>query len=222
MLSLPNVTLLAVSSVELEGTDLALRISSHDIEFGHIKFLCSEDWVSSDPKIQTLKIPRLDFIGYSRFILCDLVRYVDTPYCLVIQADGFVLNANQWRSEFFDYDYIGAPWPYDLKLGNIPLDLTKNSVGNGGFSLRSKKLLDETAKINFDYLSLPTASEDLIVCHFLYDQMIGAGINFPSPELAAQFSIESPTASYGQNPQTAFGFHGKDLRNAIFASMGVP
>ena len=221
MLSLPNVTLIAVSSVELEATDLALRISSHDIDFGSIKFLCSEDWISSYPKIQTTKIPRLDFIGYSRFILCDLVRYVDTPYCLVIQADGFVLNAKQWQPEFLNYDYLGAPWPLDLMLqpGNIALDLTKNSVGNGGFSLRSKKLLNETSKINFDNLSFPTASEDLIICHFLYEQMINAGIKFPAPELAAQFSIESPSVSYGQNPQTSFGFHGKDLRDAIFRNI---
>ena len=71
MLSLPNVTLLAISSVELEGTDLALRISSHDIDFGSIKFLTSEDWIPSDPKIEMIKIPKLDFLGYSRFILGD-------------------------------------------------------------------------------------------------------------------------------------------------------
>jgi hypothetical protein len=221
MLSLPNVTLIAVSSVELEATDLALRISCHDIDFGHIKFLCSESWVSLDPKIQTIKIPKLDIIGYSRFILCDLVQYVDTPYCLVIQADGFVLNASRWQPEFLTYDYIGAPWPPQLTLqpGNLSLDTTRNSVGNGGFSLRSKKLLNETAKINFDSLNFPTKSEDLIICHFLYEQMVKAGIRFPAPELAAKFSIETQSAAYGQNPQTAFGFHGKDLRDAIFRNI---
>jgi hypothetical protein len=222
MLSLPNVTLLAVSSVDLEQTELALRISSHDIEFGSIKLLTSESWVPSDPKIKIVKIPKINNVtGYSRFVLCELSRYVQTQFCLVVQADGFVLNADKWTNEFFDYDYLGAPWPLDLKVqpGNISFDLKMNSVGNGGFSLRSKALLDETAKIDFDSLNFPNKSEDLIICHFLFSQMINAGIRFPAPELAARFSVESAHASYGQNPSTSFGFHGRVLRDTIFASL---
>ena len=167
-----------------------------------------------------VRIPRLDIVGYSQFILGDLYKYVETEYCLVVQSDGFVLNANKWNPIFLEYDYIGAPWPMDLKLqpGNITLDLTRNSVGNGGFSLRSKRLLQETAKINFHELSFPTKSEDLILCHFLFQEMLNAGVKFPAPELAAQFSIESPTAAYGQNPSTSFGFHGKELRDLIFTN----
>jgi hypothetical protein len=220
MLHLPNITLLAVSSVELGGTDLALQISSHDIEFAAIKFLSSEDWAPSSPKIQMIKIPKLDIVGYSKFILCDLFRYVDTEYCLVVQSDGFILNASKWSPAFLEYDYIGAPWPMDLQLqpGNIPLNLSGNNVGNGGFSLRSKKLLELTSKIAFDDLTFPTKSEDLILCHFFHQEMLDGGIKFPNPELAAQFSIESPTAAYGQNPATCFGFHGKELRDLIFAN----
>jgi hypothetical protein len=48
-------------------------------------------------------------------------------------------------------------------------------------------------------------SEDLLLCHFLYEDMRRAGIRFASPELAAYFSIESPAATFGQS----FGFHGK-------------
>jgi len=221
MLKLPEITLIAISSVEIENTELALLISSHDIKFGAIKLLTSENWVSADSRVETVKIPRLDLNGYSRFIMRDLISYVDTRFCLVVQADGFVLNANRWKDEFLDYDYVGAPWPIDLKFqpGNITLNLTKNLVGNGGFSLRSKKLLSETAKIDFDNLTFPTKSEDLIICHFLFEEMIAAGIKFPAPELAAAFSIESFAASYGQNPQTSFGFHGKDIRDEIFKSV---
>jgi hypothetical protein len=163
----------------------------------------------------------LDFKGYSRFIIKDLYRYIETSYCLVIQADGFVLNASRWQTQFLDYDYIGAPWPQQLLLqpANVALNMSANQVGNGGFSLRSKNLLHETSKIDFDVLPFPSFSEDLVICHFLFDQMVAANIKFPRPELAAQFSIESPEASYGQNPSTAFGFHGKTLRDNIFSSM---
>ena len=231
MLNLSNITLLAVSSVDIEATDLALRISSHDIIFGAVKFLTSEEWISTDPKIEVVPIPRINFEGYSKFILEELVHYVETDFCLVIQADGFVLNASRWNPRFLDYDYIGAPWPSNLILQvpeqlrmvmsdiDLTLDLERNLVGNGGFSLRSKKLLQETSNIAFDELSFLSKSEDLIIGHYLYDQMLDAGIKFPPPELAAQFSIESATAAYGQNPKTSFGFHGKALRDLIFGGI---
>jgi hypothetical protein len=224
MISLPNITLVAASSVDLEATELALRISSYEIEFGAIKFLCSEPFTASEPKIKIETIPRMDLVGYSKFILNDLHHYVDTEYCLIVQSDGFVLNANFWDPNFLSYDYIGAPWPKKLFLqpGNIELNMLKNSVGNGGFSLRSKKLLLETAKIDFNSLTFPTKSEDLITCHYLYDHFIDIGIRFPDPEIAARFSIESQDAFYGQDPMTVFGFHGKSLRDAIFQSMGSP
>jgi hypothetical protein len=221
MLALPNITLVAASSVDLEATELALRISSHEIEFGAIKFLCSEQFKASDSKIKIETVPKMDLVGYSKFIMNDLHHYVDTDYCMIVQSDGFVLNANFWDPKFLSYDYIGAPWPQKfLQPDDSELNLQKNCVGNGGFSLRSKKLLMETAKIDFSSLTFPTQSEDLIICHFLYDHFIEVGIRFPDPEIAARFSIESQDASYGQNPLTVFGFHGKSLRDAIFKSMG--
>ena len=52
---------------------------------------------------------------------------------LIIQHDGFILNHKAWDNEFLNYDYIGAPVYW---MGNKLIE-----VGNGGFSLRSKKLL---------------------------------------------------------------------------------
>ena len=220
MLSLPDVTLVAVSSVDLDGTLFALSASSYEIDFAEVKFLTSEPIQPTNPKIKVEQIPKLDIWGYSKFIIQDLYRYINTTHCLVIQSDGFVLNPSRWRKDFLEYDYIGAPWPKELTLqpGNHVLNMADNQVGNGGFSLRSKKLLQETAKINFDELSFPTSSEDLIICHYLLKKMLEAGIQFPTPELAAQFSVESPSAAFGQSPETSFGFHGKDLRDMIFNS----
>jgi len=217
MLSLPDVTLVAVSSVDLDGTLFALSASSYEIDFAEVKFLTSEPIQPTNPKIQVELIPKLDIWGYSKFIIQDLYRYVNTTHCLVIQADGFVLNPYKWQKEFLKYDYIGAPWPEKLKLepGNHILEMKKNRVGNGGFSLRSKKLLEETTKIDFDNLTFPSFSEDMVICHFMYEEMIAAGIEFPTPELAAQFSVESPEAAFGQSPKTSFGFHGKELRDII-------
>jgi hypothetical protein len=219
---LDQVTLISVTSVDLPAAELAMMISMHDIDFSEVKLLTSEAFVPRDPKIKVVKIPTIDFLGYSRFVLNNLHEYVDTEFCLLVQADGFVLNANRWQNKFLEYDYIGAPWPNRLTLvggGNDQIIEMPNQVGNGGFSLRSKKLLLETAKINFDKLTFPTKSEDLIICHFLYEEMLKKGINFPSPQYAARFSIESEDAFYGQTIQTAFGFHGRKLRDYIFKSI---
>ena len=59
----------------------------------------------------------------------------------------------------------------------------------------------------------------MVICHFMYKDMITAGIKFPTPELAAQFSVESQEAAFGQSPETSFGFHGKLLRDQIFKSI---
>jgi len=197
---------------------MALSISSHAIKFGQIKLLSSEFPNSMDPKIELVNIPRLDWRGYSKFMVEDLDQYISTSHCLVIQADGFVLNPDRWQSTFLDYDYIGAPWPEQVFAGpgDYVLDMKSNQVGNGGFSLRSKKLLQETAKINFDSLTFPLIHEDLIICHYLLNEMLAAGIKFPMPEIAAKFSVESPNASFGQTPYTSFGFHGKATREEIF------
>ena len=93
------------------------------------------------------------------------------------------------------------------------LNVEKNPVGNGGFSLRSRKLVTTTSKINYDSLNFPLMSEDIIICHYLYQEMIDKGIRFAPAELAAKFSMENINNLYGQNLDSVFGFHGKHLRN---------
>ena len=70
---------------------------------------------------------------------------------LVIQDDGHIVNPSLWDEEFLKYDYIGLPWPFEdswiekqLKEQRpiIRKVYPKNRVGNGGFSLRSRKFLE--------------------------------------------------------------------------------
>ena len=91
--------------------------------------------------------------------------------------------------------------------------MEKNPVGNGGFSLRSQKLVNITSKINYDSLKFPIKSEDVIICHYLYNEMLEKGIRFATPELAAKFSMENENHLYGQDVNKVFGFHGKHLKN---------
>ncbi len=213
-LELPNVTLLAVTSVDIEETQIAMRISLHNIKFGATKLLSSSLPQKKYSDIEYVSIPAIDFMGYNRLIIEDLHKYFKTSHCLIVQADSFVVSARLWKDEFLKYDYIGAPWSEKVHFNsNLTLNMKKNCVGNGGFSLRSRKLVETTKKINFDSLKLPLKNEDVIICHYLYDQMISEGILFAPPKLASEFSLENVNRLYGQDSNSVFGFHGKHLKN---------
>lgn len=208
-----DVTLLTVTSVDIEETHATLLYCGRDIEFGAVKMFSPVRPRLAVQRVQYIEIPQIDFVGYSRFMIESLNGFVETSHCLVIQADGFILDASRWQRRFLDYDYIGAPWPETVALqpGNRRLALNRNAVGNGGFPLRSKKLLEATARSKFDVLDYPLRSEDLLICHYLYDEMRAAGISFAPPDIAAQFSIETPLPHYGQSLGNVFGFHGRHL-----------
>jgi hypothetical protein len=187
---LPNVTLLSVTSVNVDQTSAALLHCAEFISFGAVKMLCSALPAITDPRVQYILIPPIDFLGYSRFMIEALNQHVQTSHCLVVQSDGFILDPARWRRQFLEYDYVGAPWPKYVAIngpGNRQLRLDKNPVGNGGFSLRSKKLLELLSRLKFDRLNFPLKSEDLLICHYLYDDMCAAGIRFAPPEIASLF-----------------------------------
>ena len=149
-LELPNVTLLAASSSEIDMTQLALRISLRNIEFGSVRLLSSLSPKKKYSNIEYISIPPMNNISdYSRFIIEELHKYFETSYCLVVQPDAFVVDSENWKKEFLQFDYIGAPWTSKIQINsNLTIDLKKNIVGNGGFSLRSRKLVETTAKIS--------------------------------------------------------------------------
>jgi len=213
-LSLPNVTLLAATSVEIDMSQLALRISLRNIEFGAVKLLSSLPPNKKYSNIEYIPIPVMNNIAdYNRMIIENLHKYFQTSHCLLVQPDSFVVDSDLWKNEFLQFDYIGAPWSEKLQINsNLILDMKKNCVGNGGFSLRSRKLVETTAKINFDSLKFPFKNEDIIICHYLYEQMLNNGISFATPEIAAKFSMENENHLYGQDINKVFGFHGKQFR----------
>ena len=214
-IKLSNVTLLSATSSEIDEAQISMRISLHNIEFGKSKLLCSSPPKKKYPDIEYVSIPPIDSVdSYNRLIFQNLHKYFDTSHCLIVQADSFVVDSDLWKNEFLEYDYIGGPWPNKIQVNpNLLLNLEKNPVGNGGFSLRSRKLAETTGKINFDSLNFPMKAEDVVICHYLYKQMVDSGIRFAPPKLAAQFSMENIEHLYGQDVNNVFGFHGKHLRN---------
>ncbi len=207
MVTLNNVTLVSVTSVNVDRTIKALMYSNRGIQFNKVLLITDKD-VTPDG-ISVINIPKLDYIGYSRFIVYELHKHIETEFALIIQEDGFVINPKAWTSEFLKYDYIGAPFPipndnfsYRDPFGNLI------RVGNGGFSLRSKKILELPTKLNLEWKSyFGYYNEDgFFAVHnrYLFEK---EGCNFAPVELAAQFSIENKTSE--TKNIIPFGFHGK-------------
>ncbi len=142
--------------------------------------------------IEVVQIPPLrSGADYSQFVMRELHAHVHTDHVLVTQWDGFVLDASAWRDEFLQYDYIGAVWP-DQRAGR--------NVGNGGFSLRSRRFL----AAGLDPRIVDTHPEDEVLCRqhrTLLEQ--DHGLRFAPPELARRFAFENEAA---RGP--CFGFHG--------------
>ena len=214
-IELTDVTILSITSNEMDEAQISMKISSHNINFAKCKLLCSSLPKKKYPDIEYVSIPLINNVDdYNKIVFQDLYKYFDTSHCLIVQADSFVVNSKLWKNEFLEYDYIGGPWPNKIKVNsNLVLNLEKNPVGNGGFSLRSKKLAEVTAKIKFDSLNFPLKAEDVVICHYLYEKMITNDIKFAPAKLAAQFSMENIDNLYGQNKNSVFGFHGKHLRD---------
>ena len=139
--------------------------------------------------------PLRDIRDYNRFLMRDLVEHVTTPFVLIFQWDGFLLDPARWSDEFLDYDYVGAPW---TEAAAPP----GQRVGNGGFSIRSRRLLEALQDPKLDYD--PTKGEDQLICHKLRPALESRhGIRFAPLELARRFSFE-----HDRPADPTFGFHG--------------
>jgi len=196
-LTLRDVTLVCVDD-DLQRAVKAVEKSEDSIHFGAVVIISSG--VSGNPtKLHNLTMYQIPRLGskeaYSAFIINDLHKYIKTSHALIVQHDGYVKNATAWHHDWLQYDYIGAPW--GPEYGN-------NRVGNGGFSLRSKKLLDLTSRLNL----VVTHPEDAVICRELRPALEREhGIKFAHVEAAQQFSFEG----YNQPGQWSgqFGFHGE-------------
>jgi len=207
---LENVTLLGADCVNVERLQAAMDICQEKIEFGAIKLLTS---LETDDR-RLVNIPHIGSIeAYSHFCIADLVQYVDTDFVLVVQYDGFVLNPDSWREEFLNYDYIGAPWLVDdwaVKTFDLPHELLgSRMVGNGGFSLRSKKFLETSAQLMREGKIPQPQPEDVALCAWHRNLLEDRGISFAPVGVASDFSIEGEVRTY----DAQFGFHGFSWTN---------
>lgn len=219
MIDLSNVTIVSVNCIRPEDGLSAIKYSSRGIKFGMAVLFTDKNLEPVDG-IKIVKIPKLKSIDdYNDFILI-LDRFVSSDYCLIVQDDGFVLNPDLWNPEFLKYDYIGAPWPdseawKNMQIGKKYMVPGWNRVGNGGFSLRSKKFLQASSL----YTSCCGFGEDFFLCVIAFKNMqLWCDIKYAPIELARTFSYENNIDNWPApielDPKSTFGFHGHQLTNS--------
>jgi hypothetical protein len=199
----------SVVIIDTESYDLAL-VALHNT----LQRMAADDVVifSDDPSrwgaYSVAPISKITSMAdYNRIVIERLPEALKTDFALLIQFDGFAIDASSFSEAFYDVDYIGAPWPAAL------FPERGRTVGNGGFSLRSKRLIESVARqaSGLDF----SVAEDITICVNLRDRLESDyGIEFASVELANAFSTEWAIPD-GVKP---FGFHGLHLLPKIYRS----
>lgn len=168
-----------------------------------------------------IKLPdQFGMVEYSLWCIKELYNHIKTDHFIIIHPDGMATNNKFWTNKFYDYDYIGAPFNLEepmLKSALVNDYQMKHLVdnrewfnGNGGFTMRSMKLLEALQDDNITgYVynkekDVNIYGEDLEICvyhrNLLEDKY---NIKFAPMELAVRFSTERLCYE-----GYSFGFHG--------------
>lgn len=189
--TLAQVTLCCVDTRSPELALYAMRRCMQHLAFARCVLVSSAQARDLDlDGIELVEIAPLRSIGaYSEFVIKRLADHVQTSHVLLIQWDGFVRDARMWSDDFLNFDYIGAPWTSGALA---------NQVGNGGFTLRSRKLLKALQSVEYEAHN----PEDVCIAVTHRTRLeLEHHIRFADAQTARRFACE-------RGPwQPAFGFH---------------
>lgn len=206
MLDLTRVTLTVVTSVKIEQNIEAMLRSMNGINYGAVKFFSHEFPKSLPNTVEFVEIPKIDYVGFSRFTFHELWKHIDTDFSLLVHHDGWVTSPENWEDRFLNFDYIAAPWPWSED--SYITDYGEHvRVGNGGVCIRSKKLLKMPSDLGLELEQRQGFyNDDGNYCVYHRKTFLENGIRYAPIELAAKFSREKWID--GISRKDTFAFHG--------------
>jgi hypothetical protein len=218
MLALPNVTIAALACSYTDETVRAFKYSMQGVEFADAVLVSYKKPGGLPKNIRFEYTPRnksIDDFNYK--MIYEMHKYIHTDFMLLIHYDGFVINPESWRSEFLNYDYIGAPWPKNKKLVDANGNICR--VGNS-VSVRSKRLMELPSKLNLPFEPLDfkpyknMTNEDLIICVKNKHIFEKNAMRFAPLDIAKYFSHEANIAEIkGIRPFAFHDYFGKNKEN---------
>jgi hypothetical protein len=209
-----NITIVAIDGLGTESNDyeklcLSIKNNFKKLNITEILFITpNKNFKNSLFNVKYLEYP-LNYLDLNVLMFQKIIKYSDGEYFLIVQPDGYPLNEHLWNDSFLEYDYIGAPWPAGMRwTGNNPV------VGNGGFSIRSRKLYELTEKLQgYDQFHKNTlTNEDVMISVVVKDYLKQNNCIIAPVDLARKFSVEIPLDK-DHNIETSFGYHGKSHLN---------
>jgi hypothetical protein len=199
--SLPNVTLFAYdNTINPQKTVKAINRCHEFFDFAETVMICTR---YPQNNVQPIRFERVStntsgYRGAQVFEAHGIAQHVKTDFCLYVSHDGYVINPEAWTDEWFNYDFIGAPWPPEFCSNG-------DRVGNSGFCLQSKRFLDMCAA-HRTYYPVGTNS-DAWQCQTMRKKFEGLGIKYAPLDIAAAFSWEITVPEFPNGRPDAFGFH---------------
>lgn len=195
-LELPDVTLVCIETLDHELARLAVQECVSKVNFHHVIIFTDQRHLFEplDCGPQFVEVPCWsEKIGWSKCFWMEVAKHVNTSHSLGIQWDSWVWDTAKWTDEYLKYDYIGAPWWYE----------DGKNVGNGGFSLRSTRLLHHIYN-NRDRYPIVIHTDDDLICRKYRPLLEEAGLTWAPERLAHDFAFECRRPG----PDTRhFGFH---------------
>lgn len=223
-LQLPDVTLVAMTSVKIGATIKAMEYSMKGIDFGDAVLITDRRPFGLPKKIRFGKIDKLDSIDKFNYdCVYEMYKYIHTSHIMLVHADGFVVHPEVWSDEFLDYDYIGAPWPVPPEEDTVTFrdpDGKLIRVGNS-VGIRSRKLLELPTTLGIPWQSFyGWYNEDGFLCCHHHKELEEAGCRYAPVEVAARLSQEqSMPETEGITP---FAFHKWGGSNAGYPRFDNP
>ena len=212
-----QISIVAISDIKIKQTIFALIESSKSImPLQTILFTSKSIKLSKNESslVTLIKINPISSIeDYSNFLIYNLHKYLKTSHALIVQWDGYIYNKNKWDKNFLKYDYIGAPFIPRFFDEDYSRDLDGgfHVIGNGGFSLRSRKLLEAPSRFKLkDENNFTNSHEDGFFSVLHRKFLESKGFKWAPYDIAKKFSIETPI-SRKDLILLPFGFHGKKM-----------
>ena len=211
-----------MTSVNIYETLRAMKYSMKAIDFGDAVLITDKKPLFLPRGIRyshTDKLDNIDKFNYK--MVYELKDHINTEFCLVVHADGFVIHPENWSDEFLDYDYIGAPWPlpendylYRDSKGEI------SRVGNS-VSIRSKRLLEYPSVHDLEWVKVYDGfyNEDIFLCCHAKNEMEEHGLKWAPLDVAVRFGREHMIPeNKGVEPFTFHKWRGENASSPHFYS----
>ena len=193
-LSLKNVTLVVIETRAHELMRITAQELVDVIDFGEVL-------IYSD-NFNALRVPVASYHlvpdwpskkEWEQFLWVGATPDIRTEFALMVQWDAGLFDPEMWSEAFLKYDYIGAPWYFEHGL----------NVGNGGFTINSRRLLRYIYDHQETFPMVPPL--DVTLCRTYRPALEVHGFRWAPDPIALDFAFETvrpdPTSRH-------FGYHG--------------